>query len=163
MPKGGYITFDSTPRGRVGWFYKECMKALRGESKFTLCFYPWWWDPEYALAEPKKFKAYDDEVELIKGRGLTPGQIMWRRWKIEEMGPELFRQQYPENPFDCFLFSGASAFLQMKLVDYAEKDGYCKARTETGRLADYPSVTCDLQRVDAEGRPEGSHQAHTGT
>ena len=163
VPKSGYITFDSTPNGRAGWFFDECMKALRGESQFLLCFYPWFWDDEYFDDPPKRFKPHGDEKELVGRLGLTPGQIAWRRRKIDELGAELFRQEYPENPYDCFLFSGASAFPQIHLAEYAEKEGYCKARTEAGRLADYPSVTCVLQRVDAQGRPEGSHQAHTGT
>ena len=158
VPKTGAITFDSTPRGRIGWFPNECFRALRGESRFTLCFYPWHWEVEFALKPPKNFRPMDDEIELVGRLKLTPAQITWRRMKIDELGPELFRQEYPENPYDCFLFSGASAFSQIHLVEYAEKEPYCKTRTDTGGLAYYPSIRCSLERVDTEARGEGARQ-----
>jgi hypothetical protein len=111
VPKSGQIVLESTPNGAQGWFYERCMEALAGNSDWTLHFYPWWWDDDYALPlEPGEAIEYtDDEAELAAKHELTPEQIKWRRSKQREL-KTLFIQEYPEDPKSCFLLSGAGYF-----------------------------------------------------
>jgi hypothetical protein len=106
-----WVVAESTPNGARGWFYNECMAALRGESIWKLHFYRWFDNPDYAIPlEPKEVLVYDDEEkELIRLHRLRPEQIKWRRLKkLEVRG--LFPQEYPEDIKECFMQSGKSAF-----------------------------------------------------
>lgn len=111
VPIDGNIILESTPNGAVGWFYEECMKALSGDSVWTLHFYEWWWDDNYRLPLDKgeTLTYSEDEQALVDKHGLSPDQIKWRRYKIKEI-PHKFAQEYPEDVFNCFLASGNSFF-----------------------------------------------------
>jgi hypothetical protein len=111
VPDHGVIELESTANGAQGWFYEECNKALKGKGRFTLHFYPWWWQDEYRipLEDGERLDYTEDEVALVIAHGLTPEQIKWRRSKIEELG-DTFQQEYPENVSTCFLTSGSSVF-----------------------------------------------------
>jgi len=105
------IILESTPNGMMGWFYEECMAALRGDSVWTLHFFPWWYDDEYRIAlEPGEVIHYTEEEQaLANEHGLDTEQIKWRRYKKAELKDE-FIQEYPEDPVSCFLASGNSYF-----------------------------------------------------
>jgi hypothetical protein len=111
VPDHGIIELESTANGAQGWFYEECVKALKGKGRFKLHFYPWWWADEYRIAiQPDEALEYtEEERALVKRHGLTPEQIQWRRLKEEELGDQ-FKQEYPEDPSTCFLTSGSSVF-----------------------------------------------------
>ena len=102
---------ESTPNGAQGWFYDRCMEALGGGGVWRLHFYPWWWDDAYRLPlEPGETLDYaDDEQVLAERHTLAPEQIKWRRQKQAEL-KGLFVQEYPEDPYTCFLTSGTSYF-----------------------------------------------------
>ena len=119
IPADGFIFLESTANGATGMFYQEVQKALKGESEYTLHFYPWWWDDEYQSAlEPGETLTYTaEEQALVDKHSLIPEQIQWRRRKMRE--PEmdvLFAQEYPEDVETCFLTSGHSAFPNVHLV-----------------------------------------------
>ncbi len=105
------IILEGTANGMAGWFYEQCMEALDGDSIWTLHFFPWWYDDDYCV--PLEFGealTYSpDEQALINEQGLTPEQITWRRMKMREL-PHTFKQEYPEDPYSCFLASGNSYF-----------------------------------------------------
>lgn len=111
------IILESTPNGMMGWFYEECMAALRGDSVWTLHFFPWWWDDQYRVPlEPEEQLAYsEDEQELIDEHDLDAEQIKWRRMKQAELKAD-FIQEYPEDPVTCFLASGNSYFGEIEHV-----------------------------------------------
>lgn len=111
IPLHGTIELESTGNGAQGWFYDECMAALKGKSKFKLHFYPWWWQPEYQIPLPpgEVLDYADDEQALVDRYNLTPEQINWRRFKQDEL-KDKFPQEYPEDPITCFLTSGSSVF-----------------------------------------------------
>jgi hypothetical protein len=111
VPIGGSIELESTANGAQGWFYDRCMEALNGDGEWTLHFYPWWWQDEYRLElEPgEKISYTSDEQALVDQHGLTPEQIKWRRGKQQEL-PFTFAQEYPEDPYQCFLTSGKGFF-----------------------------------------------------
>jgi hypothetical protein len=106
-----WVVAESTPNGARGWFYNECMAALRGESIWKLHFYRWFDNPDYAIPlEAKETLTYDDEEkELVRLHRLSPEQIKWRRLKKMEVR-DLFPQEYPEDIKECFLQSGKGAF-----------------------------------------------------
>ena len=147
VPAEGVIIFDSTPKGRRGWFFDECMKALLGESDFTLYFYPAYQHEEYQDPVPAKFKVRKDEEYLIK-RGVSEGYIVWKRRKVREIGELSFKELYPEDPNECFLFSGSPCFSQTDLEHFANSEGFCRYQWR-GKLVEWPRARGSLQRVHA--------------
>jgi hypothetical protein len=105
------IILESTANGMSGWFYEQCMEALDDNSLWTLHFFPWWYDDDYRipLEQGEALTYSDDERALVDEHGLTPEQIKWRRLKMREL-PHTFLQEYPEDPYSCFLASGNSYF-----------------------------------------------------
>jgi hypothetical protein len=105
--------FESTPNGSQGWFYEAAMEALAGRGPWKLLFYPWWTDKTYFTSleadQVTEFNYTDEEAALVKKHGLTAEQIAWRRTKQSEL-KRMFYQEYPEDPVECFLTSGAGYF-----------------------------------------------------
>jgi hypothetical protein len=117
------IVLESTPNGMTGWFYERCMEALAGDSIWTLHFFPWWDDDEYRipLGQGETFDYTEDEAALVDAHGLDAEQIAWRRLKLREL-PHTFAQEYPEDPYSCFLSSGNSFFGDVEGVFTAPMD-----------------------------------------
>ena len=126
------VTLESTPNGAQGFFYEKCMEALRGDSVWTLHFYPWWWDEAYRSAG-EEITPTDEEADLIKRHGLDHDQIRWRRAKVKELG-RLFIQEYPEDAISCFLTSGKSYFGDLSEVFKAKPAEYDKEHRYTAGL-----------------------------
>lgn len=128
VPAGGYITAESTPRGRGTEFYRLYLAASHNEIPYKAFFYPWWWDATCVRPVEGRLKYSEEEALLIKHFGLTPEQIQFRREKILELG-ELFFQEYPENDVDCWLSSEVSVFdgvairRYMKEVEDGRREG----------------------------------------
>jgi hypothetical protein len=106
-----WVAFESTANGAQGWFYNECMKALRGESEWRLHFYAWWWDAEYriALEDGQRLSYTPEEQALVDKHHLSAEQINWRRKKQNDL-QDRFQQEYPETPEAAFLLSGGGVF-----------------------------------------------------
>jgi hypothetical protein len=121
VPQTGHVIFESTANGAQGWFYNEVMAAQRGESSFTVHFYPWWWDEKnfIPLTENEQLVYTADEAALVIKHSLTPEQIKWRRDKQRELR-ELFPQEYPESIETAFLTSGDNVFGDVKLYMYVQ-------------------------------------------
>ena len=126
VPAGGWITCESTPKGRQGLFYRLYDHAKRNEIPYKAFFYPWWWDVT-ALRQPKDILQYTKEekqlIEYVKQTDnidLSPDQIAFRREKIAELG-DLFYQEYPENDIDCWLSSDISVFDGVALRRYLQQ------------------------------------------
>jgi hypothetical protein len=142
------VILESTPNGTQGYFYERCMEALSGEGVWTLHFYPWWWDDAYRIdLEPGQTLTYTaEEAALVAKHGLTGEQILWRRGKQKEL-KRLFIQEYPEDPYSCFLASGKSYFGDLShcftaplQAEYQEGHAY-RAGLDFGRDNDYLSLT----------------------
>lgn len=136
VPKTGRITEESTGNGMEG-FYDDIMdsfdkqqKAIRNNTKLTdydyrVFFYPWFQNPEYSLdgglPEPDLMR-YGNEEELRKKYNLKDGQLLWRRWKLDEFrtkqaadGIKLnvfqrFKQEYPATLLEAFQSGGGNIF-----------------------------------------------------
>jgi len=99
-------------------------QAERGEGEYELVFIPWFWQQEYAKPTPPGFVLTDEEQTLISLYGLSNDQIQWRRTKIHELkGTDAFKQEYPCNVQEAFLFSGRGAF-DANWLDNAQEDCY---------------------------------------
>lgn len=119
VPPDGHVVFESTANGAQGWFYLEVMAALRGESDFTVHFYPWFWDESAVipLTEHEQLIYTAEEKALSDKHDLVPEQIKWRRVKQRELR-DLFPQEYPESIETAFLTSGDNVFGDVKQYLY---------------------------------------------
>jgi hypothetical protein len=79
------VVLESTPNGAQGFFYERCMEAYRGDSVWTLHFYPWWWDDAYRLPAPADMEYTEAEAKLANDHNLDAEQIAWRRMKQKEL------------------------------------------------------------------------------
>lgn len=105
-----FIAIESTARGMSGPFYEACKAAEAGTSGYELCFIPWFEDDAYRAEVPEGFKRSPDEEDLAAKHDLDDGQLQFRRLKIAQDGLPLFKQEYPSNPDEAFLTSGAPVF-----------------------------------------------------
>jgi len=117
VPMEGFITAESTPRGRVGLFYELWTAAKRNEIPYKTFFYPWWWEPDYQLPVENPFKPTKEEQSLMDSFKLTPNQISFRRLKQQEL-KELFFQEYPESDKDCWLSNDIGVVDPVSLKPY---------------------------------------------
>jgi hypothetical protein len=118
----GELSLDSTPKGKRGFFFRTFNQALGGASRFEAHFSPWFLDDEeYQSASPLVGDLTQEEQSLIDGLGVTLPQISWRREMIETVGPDSFRELYPENTRDCWLHSGTPAFDPDAIEYYARQ------------------------------------------
>lgn len=147
------LILESTANGAKGAFYEMWRAAERGESDFMPIFVAWWEHPEYcdpsnpeqeaalqrvreALVsnaplpeEDVKFLELDeDELDLIRAPyGITFGQLLWRRRTIRNRfrgNVELFKQEFPANPDEAFLFSGQPWFDTRQVIRIKEELRY---------------------------------------
>lgn len=126
LEKDTFIAIESTARGMSGPFYEQWQGAVNGTTGFMPCFLPWFMDEKYRVEVPEGFERTLDEIELCEqvkaafDEDLDDEQLMFRRQKIAQDGPDLFKQEYPTFPKDAFLTSGAPVFNLEKLHAAAE-------------------------------------------
>lgn len=109
---------ESTANGFGGWFHEQWQRAVAAESDFAAVFFPWWSDPGYRSplgtgGLHSEADLEDAERDLRTQYGLDLEQLCWRRWAIANKcngDARLFREQYPANPDEAFLVSGATVF-----------------------------------------------------
>lgn len=143
VPKTGEIAVESTGNG-MGDFYNRCMRAAKGQSRWGLHFFPWHTFQEYTLElspeeEEEILNNLDIDTEEDKLVGdLTPGQLAWRRMKLEEMDYDLglFKQEYPMTLDECFQTSGNSIFYK---VNYVPTAGWEKISHDSWILKGHPN------------------------
>ena len=120
VPEGGYITLETTPKGRVGLAYRLYDAAKRGDINYKPFFYPWWWDITCIRSVDRKLEITKEEQQLVSNYNLTNEQVAFRREKIAELG-DLFYQEYPENDIDCWLTSDISVFDGLAIRRYLQQ------------------------------------------
>lgn len=128
VPRSGEIIIESTGAG-MNDYYHRCMRAMKGQSRWKLHFFPWHKFPEYveqATAEKlaEVMQSLDHELDEERlASVLTPEQLLWRRFKLEEMEFDLatFHREYPMTLDECFEQSGASIFTK---VNYQPTDAW---------------------------------------
>lgn len=130
VPVNGRISEETTGNGFED-FYDTYMyyhqKQPIGEQDYKTYFYPWVLDPDYTL--PGQIDKYTDiELKILQTAKelynitVTDGQLLWRRWKKEELrkekagggiglnGDQLFKQEYPLTISEAFQSGAGSVF-----------------------------------------------------
>lgn len=96
------IVQESTARGQDS-FFSLFRSAREPAHPYEAVFLPWFLDKSLAAPEPCPWVIDDEERQIIAtatsyGLTVTSQQLAWRRLKIEEIGPNLFRQEFPSTP-----------------------------------------------------------------
>lgn len=136
VPIGGRITEETTGNGMnefyddVQFYLEKKQQGKQTPQDYEVYFYPWFSNPEYTLMgtlpEPD-IPAYGDEEALRQKYNLTDGQLIWRRWKLDEFRTkggegtglnvfQRFKQEYPATLNEAFQ-SGAGAVFDGEMVD----------------------------------------------
>jgi len=143
VPKSGVILIESTGNG-FNDYHRRCMRAEAGQSLWTNHFLPWHKFDEYSLELTPREEEFVldtlnedwEEPDLVK-RGLTAGQIAWRRMKLDELDYDLraFKQEYPMTLDECFQMSSESIFAKVK---YEVTDAWKKLGRTSWKLEGHP-------------------------
>ncbi|WP_102400497.1 DNA packaging protein [Haloimpatiens massiliensis] len=126
------IIIESTAKQGTGdYFYKICMGANKGDSKYKLVFFPWYenktlYASEYDMAEQwykndnhghrlqeKDLTPY--ELDLYK-KGATLKQLMWRRWKLLDMKLNKFYNEHPSTPQEAFAGNSTDNVFDQEII-----------------------------------------------
>lgn len=134
------IWLETTSAGPVGEFHKRYKDAMAKTGRYRHVFVPWTVQTEYV--EHGVFVANQEadeegelsELEYQEIYGLSDGQMLWRRSKIQELGSlGKFRQEYPIDVTEAF----AAADLEGVFI----KPAYVlKARKRMGEIPDAPLI-----------------------
>ncbi len=122
------IFLESTANGIGNYFCEQWQLAESGQSDFIPIFVPWFWQHEYFRPLTEQFDAQEDEIDLIRLYSLNPQQLIWRRYKIQELsaaggdGKRAFRSEYPCNAAEAFSLSGDDTLINPDLVMRARKN-----------------------------------------
>jgi len=111
--RGSEIVNESTPNGASGRFFEQYQDAASGKSEYTAHFFPWFAQPEYAVAlrDGERFVPESERERSVVARfHISPEQLKWFRHKSLEKGEEHTDQEYPTDPATCFLVSGRTFF-----------------------------------------------------
>ncbi len=113
------VIIESTACGVGGDFWQRWQDACdpSSGSEWLPMFFAWWEHPEYfrPIADKAGFQASltRDEISLMELHPISLEQIHWRRWATKNKcggSPDSFKQEYPSNPEEAFLFSGRPRF-----------------------------------------------------
>jgi len=111
------VIIESTANGYE--YFKDIWdKAVAKENDFVPLFVGWQDLEEYQMPYTG-FKLTEEEEKLKEAYNLSNEQLTWRRWCIaNNCGGDIsqFKQEYPMNPHEAFLLSGASVFDKEKLI-----------------------------------------------
>lgn len=115
IPDTGRIIMETTPNGMGGYYYLQYQQSLRGKGTYKRHFFPWFEHyPEHHIDVPEDTIWDAKEEELRSHLDLNDEQLMWRRWKIEDMNgdEEEFNRLYPTDEISCFLSGRNQVFTQ---------------------------------------------------
>lgn len=138
---GSEVILESTANGVGDWFHEQVMRALHGDSDWRVVFIPWFWMPEYRRNPSPYFTRTKEEERLAELYNLDDAQLAFRRSKIEESDEDGFKQEYPSNPEEAFLFSGRS-YIQSADIERSKLECFSPRRVgvlePTGVMRDEP-------------------------
>ena len=113
LSPGGELVMESTPLGVGGCFFDEWQRA--GKTGTVKHFFPWWREGDYVAAAVDPANYTEEERELAERAGLSPEQIGYRRQLRANFG-KMARQEYAEDPDECFSMSG-DCFFEAEMVE----------------------------------------------
>jgi hypothetical protein len=131
VPDTGEVLIESTANGASGWFYDECVKAMRGDSRYKFHFYPWFEHASYRMPLASDFDGAprDDHEERLLSLGVATEQLAWWRAQVQKFGFEKALQEYPSDPNTCFRISGGS-YIPQATLDWLAAQTRPPLRTE---------------------------------
>ena len=121
------IWLETTSAGPTGQFYEMYMKAVNKTGAYRNVFVPWTLTTEYSAEGDFDARTEPDddgmmsESEYQETYGLTDGQMLWRRGKIESLGPALFQQEYPIDFMEAFSAADTDSFIKSASILRAMK------------------------------------------
>jgi len=113
------IVRESTANG-YNFFKDDWDRAVSKKSEYTPFFFGWQDHKEYTLPVPKGFELTEKEELLKKKYKLTDGQMLWRRYQIDNNynGNEMwFAQENPMTPEEAFVAAGSGVFDAETIVE----------------------------------------------
>lgn len=124
---GSIVVVESTANGVGNAFHREWLRATEGSSPYTPIFFPWMADAGYFRPSTlEQLEELDDEEhDLLENLGVSPGQLAWRRHKLNQdlMGDiDLFHQEYPATPEEAFLSTGRPYFDRQSMARFRPGD-----------------------------------------
>lgn len=126
LAAGTEIIFESTAKGIGNVFHDIWEKGVARKGGWLAIFIPWHWQEEYRT---RGVEIDNEDREYGAIHGLDEEQMMWRRYKIDELGSEaLFKQEYPTTAAEAFEISSEMSFMDSIPV--------AKARKAEGVLSD---------------------------
>lgn len=107
---GTEIILESTSAGPTGKYFENYRSGEQEGGIYESIFVPWFIQKEYHFPPPVDFKLNDippddmtlSEAEIANVYDLNDGQMMWRRIKVDELGLQRFKREYPMNPDDAW-------------------------------------------------------------
>lgn len=134
--KHAQLCMESTAEGRAGFFYDQCMDAMRlqqsrgmdiGQLDWRFFFHPWFRDPEYALpregARPMPPALTEYFAKLGKDQPqfqISPEQQIWYASKWRVLG-DLMKREYPATPREAFEASLEGAYFAYQMARAREE------------------------------------------
>lgn len=116
----GTMIFDETTANGMNFYFDDCQNSIKGLDGYDFVFIPWFMDEDYKMPvygmefiRDSEEKDLCRQVEAAYNIKLTDEQLNWRRFTIaHKCGGDinLFRQEYPSNPEEAFIFSGRPRF-----------------------------------------------------
>lgn len=150
--KDSRIIIESTSNGLGNKYYEIFTQAEKGLSKYKPFFYAWYknkeqFKVEYDIAE-SWYKSINNSRRLSKSKnelteyeenlleeGATLKQLMWRRWKLNDMSEDDFKQEFPSTSMESFIATGTSVFDNRVL---SERYNYLPQSLGRQALSDLP-------------------------
>lgn len=120
----GCMILESTANG-LNRFSELWNKSVSGETPLWKPFFFSWVQDKLMFAdEYKEYKRryknihgdflteneLDEKEIVLKNKGATLDQLMWRRLKISNSSEEKFCQEFPSNPIEAFISTGSNIF-----------------------------------------------------
>lgn len=135
VPATGRIWVESTAHGTSGEFCDMVKRAKALADQRTpltaldlkFHFYGWWIKEDYRLPSnmvtiPWELNDYFGEVEAKIGRVLDADQRAWYAKKLEELGPDDIKEEFPSHIDELFFVSLKGAYWRDE-ISRARKDG----------------------------------------
>lgn len=121
VPLSGEVIIEATGKGPGDDYHSRCMQAVSGNGVYRVHFIPWTMEPEYSLPITKEqterlMSSLDPDIEEPDlAHILSPGQLLWRRMKLSDMGYDLikFKREYPLYLHECFAANEYSVFYRV--------------------------------------------------
>lgn len=128
--KHTWVVKETTANGIGNFHHTEYQRAKNGLTEFTPHFFPWFQHKEYTIPGAKIVDYDPDELDLLQrfpGR-VTDEKLEWRRRMIRSLNSEkgfapeeMFKQEFPSDDTEAFLFSGNPVFPAGKLEGYRSR------------------------------------------